>query len=431
MDTKRLNDIINDPSVQAEVSAQELDTWIDAYPYLYQLHAIKARKTGASADTDHLLTITGTGWVDLDYDQHEYVSLEELAQQVAAEHETTSDIEEPTLDHLAALSPEVVAREVIADELADDVAVGVLATDDHIDTARGDQETLVDEDSTIEQDQVISHAAVATERSIEDEPEVPVVIEVEPIEVDPVIDDVAAFMGEDYEAPAEDAYKIALPDIVESSLHIAAADIAALQDNDQVFIKSKSGSKKKAKKSDTDGSSTATDRQESALDSEGEPKKKKRTKGEGKKAKKKDKSKKQDGKDQKRKSKKSTSKKAVAEKVKGKKDRDKTGKKKGRKEAGQMTPVISYKDWLLAQQQISKAPDKKKSKKKKKKSKVVVEAMKSVKKKSGIISEPLAELLVAQGHTNQAIAMYQELSLNYPKKSSYFAGRIEELINNK
>jgi len=55
-------------------------------------------------------------------------------------------------------------------------------------------------------------------------------------------------------------------------------------------------------------------------------------------------------------------------------------------------------------------------------------AMKSVKKTSTIISEPLAEILTSQGHLDDAKKMYEQLMLKYPEKSSYFAAKINGLI---
>lgn len=46
---------------------------------------------------------------------------------------------------------------------------------------------------------------------------------------------------------------------------------------------------------------------------------------------------------------------------------------------------------------------------------------------SDIASETLAELLVKQGHRKRAIAMYEQLTLKYPKKSSFFAGQIQKI----
>ncbi|HVY74855.1 MAG TPA: hypothetical protein VG890_08505 [Puia sp.] len=44
-----------------------------------------------------------------------------------------------------------------------------------------------------------------------------------------------------------------------------------------------------------------------------------------------------------------------------------------------------------------------------------------------ILTETMAEVLVKQGMYENAIALYQKLSLIYPPKSAYFASRIEEL----
>ena len=46
---------------------------------------------------------------------------------------------------------------------------------------------------------------------------------------------------------------------------------------------------------------------------------------------------------------------------------------------------------------------------------------------SDIASETLAELLAKQGHRKRAIAMYEQLTLKYPKKSSFFAGQIQKI----
>jgi hypothetical protein len=44
-----------------------------------------------------------------------------------------------------------------------------------------------------------------------------------------------------------------------------------------------------------------------------------------------------------------------------------------------------------------------------------------------VLSETLLELYVKQGHHGKAIAGYEKLSLQNPKKSAYFAARITEL----
>ena len=44
-----------------------------------------------------------------------------------------------------------------------------------------------------------------------------------------------------------------------------------------------------------------------------------------------------------------------------------------------------------------------------------------------VVTEAMAEVLVKQDKLEQAIEMYEKLSLNYPAKSAYFAARIESL----
>jgi len=74
---------------------------------------------------------------------------------------------------------------------------------------------------------------------------------------------------------------------------------------------------------------------------------------------------------------------------------------------------------------------KKKKKKKSKKSKLEKKIKESIIKKDEIVSEPLANILAQQGHTEKAKAMYEKLSLIFPEKSSFFALQIEKLINSK
>lgn len=54
-------------------------------------------------------------------------------------------------------------------------------------------------------------------------------------------------------------------------------------------------------------------------------------------------------------------------------------------------------------------------------------AVNSISKEEGLISEPLAEILLKQGKYEQAIEMYHKLSLRNPQKNTYFAQKIEEI----
>ncbi len=69
----------------------------------------------------------------------------------------------------------------------------------------------------------------------------------------------------------------------------------------------------------------------------------------------------------------------------------------------------------------------KESKKKKKKKEARKLARKSLRPSQEIASETLAALLARQGHTDQAILMYERLSLLHPEKKAIFAGQIAKL----
>jgi hypothetical protein len=55
------------------------------------------------------------------------------------------------------------------------------------------------------------------------------------------------------------------------------------------------------------------------------------------------------------------------------------------------------------------------------------EIIKSITEDNNIISETLANLLVAQGQNSKAVKMYQALCLKFPEKSIYFAKKIKQL----
>jgi hypothetical protein len=55
------------------------------------------------------------------------------------------------------------------------------------------------------------------------------------------------------------------------------------------------------------------------------------------------------------------------------------------------------------------------------------EIIKSITEDDNIISETLADLLIAQGQISKAKKMYEALCLKFPEKSLYFAKKIKQL----
>ncbi len=75
----------------------------------------------------------------------------------------------------------------------------------------------------------------------------------------------------------------------------------------------------------------------------------------------------------------------------------------------------------------SKKREEARKKKKKEKQGIGRIALRSIMENKEILSETLAELLASQGEHRKAIEMYRQLMLVFPKKSNYFAEKIENL----
>lgn len=89
-----------------------------------------------------------------------------------------------------------------------------------------------------------------------------------------------------------------------------------------------------------------------------------------------------------------------------------------------MEGLDPFTDWINSIDGVEITPVESKPEKKKKKKK---QHFKSLESKPEIASEALAVLLTNQGHYEDAIAMYQQLSLKNPEKSSFFAAKIESI----
>jgi len=92
-----------------------------------------------------------------------------------------------------------------------------------------------------------------------------------------------------------------------------------------------------------------------------------------------------------------------------------------------MTSLDPFTEWINTVDGVENTSIKVGKKKKKKKKKKQKKKYKSLEAKPEIASEALATLLTNQGHYNEAIEMYKQLSLKNPEKSSFFAAKIETI----
>ena len=112
--------------------------------------------------------------------------------------------------------------------------------------------------------------------------------------------------------------------------------------------------------------------------------------------------------------------------------KNKKKEKKAKKPKDQGT-ADNFESWLAGLQSSIKSKEsqeskKKKGKKKKKKKKKDLKlARMSLSENEDVISETLADLLANQGYKDKACEMYSKLILLFPEKSTYFAGKIENL----
>ena len=83
--------------------------------------------------------------------------------------------------------------------------------------------------------------------------------------------------------------------------------------------------------------------------------------------------------------------------------------------------LLSFTDWLRQVKQSEKYTEVSQMEKK-----VSEDASHSVRREE-VITEAMAEVLLRQGHREQAIQLFTKLSFQIPEKSSYFAARIEQI----
>jgi hypothetical protein len=83
--------------------------------------------------------------------------------------------------------------------------------------------------------------------------------------------------------------------------------------------------------------------------------------------------------------------------------------------------MMSFTDWLKQVKQSEKSGTVNHLEKK-----VAEDAVNSVRREE-VVTEAMAEVLLRQGHREQAIQLFRKLSFQIPEKSSYFALRIEQI----
>jgi hypothetical protein len=106
----------------------------------------------------------------------------------------------------------------------------------------------------------------------------------------------------------------------------------------------------------------------------------------------------------------------------------KSGKKKNKKfKLEDYSGISTYHKWLLSLRDANLDAKIAKQEAKARRKAIEKTAMKSVQKSDTLVSEPLADILAAQGHIEEAKKMYTQLMHKYPEKSAYFAAKINNI----
>lgn len=416
------------------LTIEELNELIAAYPYMDQLRQIKAHK---------LHNYDGDGEIQQEaklYRAYEYTE-EEKHDVVDLDAQIVDDVKEPSADMELDVAAVVAGEQEVPMSRIINLAVDYV----EVEGSEGEEAEELELQGSIVLDEDIDMEASA-QSLVEARIEQPVVYE-EVDEIAEIIERNRQEAEEEVEAtdeaegePVADNLIIEEPEVEEPELEeevviepvkleMDAVTLEEIDENELVLMKAV----KRAKKKKAEKEKVAL--KEKKKKKKSKDKKDKKDKVKGKKKNKKEGSKEKEDK-----------RKETGEAKKGKKSDVKAKKKKDKKKKDKKKLKVksgSYAEWLLKQKQIKeegsiayelmelkegkKSKKDKKAKGKKKAGKTEKKAMKSVKKTKGVISERLAELLALQGHTNQAKLMYEELSLIYPEKSTYFAAQIENL----